>query len=184
MNDLKKLPSSTGDVRNLRKSKAPHNTFPVVAIGASAGGLQGMSILLKNLPIDTGMAYIIVQHLSPNYKSLLTSILARTTKMKVQVIEKVELMKANNIYVIPPNKGIKVTNGHIKLIPRSKGSPAISIDVLFSSLAETHKANVIGIILSGNASDGTEGLKAIKAAGGVTFAQDESAQVSSMPKSA
>ncbi len=143
-----------------------------------------MSLLLKNLPKDTGMAYIFVQHLSPNYKSLLTSILARTTNMKVQVIEQMELLKPNNLYVIPPNKGIEVTNGHIKLIPRSKGIPAISIDVLFSSLAETHKANVIGIILSGNASDGTEGLKAIKEAGGVTFAQDDSAQVRSMPKSA
>lgn len=169
---------------NSHKKKVPHNSFPVVAIGASAGGLQAMSILLRNLPANTGMAYIFVQHLSPDYKSLLTSILSRTTKMKVQAIDNMELMKPDNVYVIPPDKGIEVTDGHIRLLARSKKVPAISIDVLFSSLAQTHKENVIGIILSGNASDGTEGLVAIKNAGGLTFAQDDSAQVSSMPLSA
>jgi two-component system CheB/CheR fusion protein len=172
-----------------RKKKTPsketiHQVFPVVAVGASAGGLEAMSMLLKNLPADTGMAYILVQHLSPNYKSLLTSILARTTKMAVQAIDNMELMKPDNVYVMPHNKGIEVMDGHIRLLPRAKGTPAISIDVLFSSLAATHKENVIGIILSGNASDGTKGLLAIKNAGGVTFAQDDSAQVSSMPLSA
>ncbi|MES2761156.1 MAG: CheR family methyltransferase [Bacteroidota bacterium] len=159
-------------------------TFPIVAIGASAGGLEAMSELLKNVSSNTGMAYIFVQHLSPDHKSLLTSILAKTTKMKVQVIDDMELMKPNNVYVIPYNKGIKVTDGHIKLIPRSKGNPAISIDVLFSSLALTHKENIIGIILSGNASDGTKGIRAIKKVGGFTFAQDDTAKNRSMPQSA
>ncbi|HQW21906.1 MAG TPA: CheR family methyltransferase [Bacteroidia bacterium] len=166
------------------KIKKKENPFPIVAIGASAGGLEAMSELLKNLSVTTGMAYIYVQHLSPDHKSYLTSILSKVTKMKVQEIDNMELIKPNNVYVIPPNAGIKVTDGHIKLFPRSKGTSAISIDVLFSSLALTHKSNVIGIILSGYASDGIVGLKAIKEAGGITFAQDDSAQASSMPKSA
>lgn len=161
------------------------NSFPIVAIGASAGGLEAFSLLLKNLPVDTGMAYIYVQHLSPNHKSLLTVILSKITKMKVQEIDNMEKMEPNNVYVIPPNKVIEVVDGHIQLHPRiNKNNPNLSIDLLFSSLAETHKSNVIGVILSGYASDGMMGLKAIKDAGGITFAQDKTAQASSMPQAA
>lgn len=170
--------------KSLVHKKEKKRTFPIVAIGASAGGLEAVSQLLKNLPSNTGMAFIFVQHLSPTHKSFLPSILSRVTTMRVQKIDNMELMKPDNVYVIPHNKEIEVTNGHIKLLPRSKKSPAISIDILFSSLALTHKENVIGVILSGNAHDGTIGLKAIKEAGGLTFAQDDSAQVASMPQSA
>jgi len=163
---------------------ANKKSFPIVAIGASAGGLEAISVLLKNLPSNTGMAFIYVQHLSPDHKSFLTSILSKITKMKVQEIEDMEQIAPNTVYIIPPNRGIEVTDGHIKLLPRLKTGSAISIDVLFTSLAQTHKKNVIGVILSGYASDGMIGLKAIKKAGGITFAQDESAQASSMPKSA
>lgn len=159
-------------------------SFPIVAIGASAGGLEAISALLKKLPDNTGMAFIYVQHLSPDHKSFLTSILSKITKMQVQEIEDMEHMLPNNVYIIPPNKGIEVTDGHIKLLPHAKVTTAISIDVLFSSLALTHKENVIGVILSGYASDGMLGLKAIKEAGGITFAQDDTAQVSSMPQAA
>lgn len=159
-------------------------SFPIVAIGSSVGGLDAMTELLDNLPADTGMAFIYVQHISPDHKSILPTILGKNTKMKVQDITEMEHMEINNIYVIPYNYGIKVTTGHIKLVPRSKGGPAISIDVLFSSLAETHKENVIGVVLSGNAHDGSLGIKAIKEAGGITFAQDDSAQAKSMPQSA
>ncbi|TDE30566.1 response regulator [Flavobacterium ranwuense] len=167
------------------EKKVEKKSFTVVAIGASAGGLEAFSLLLKNLPPDTGMAYIYVQHLSPNHKSLLTSILSKITKMKVQEIDNMEKMEPNNLYIIPPNKVIEVINGHIQLHPRiKKNVPNLTIDFLFSSLAETHKKNVIGIVLSGYASDGMIGLKAIKDAGGITFAQDDTAQASSMPKSA
>lgn len=160
-------------------------SFTVVAIGASAGGLEAFSLLLKKLPSDTGMAYIYVQHLSPDHKSLLTSILSKITEMKVQEIDNMEKMEPNNVYIIPPNKVIEVINGHIQLLPRlKKNIPNLTIDILFSSLAETHKENVIGVVLSGYASDGMIGLKAIKDAGGITFAQDDTAQASSMPKSA
>lgn len=159
-------------------------SFPVVAIGASAGGLEAITQLLQNLSPTTGMAFIYVQHLSPDHKSMLTSILSKTTQMQVQDIDDMEKLVPNNVYVIPYNKGIEVIDGHIKLIPRSNGSSAISIDTLFSSLAETHQENVIGVILSGSAHDGTIGLRDIKLAGGVTFAQDDSARFSSMPNSA
>jgi two-component system CheB/CheR fusion protein len=158
--------------------------FPIVAIGASLGGLDAISTILQNLPANTGMAYIYVQHLSPDHKSLLTTILSKITKMKVQEIENMEFIEPNNIYVIPHNRIIKVIDVHIQLLERPKNSSAISIDVLFSSLAETHKKDVIGIVLSGNATDGTYGLKKIKEFGGITIAQDNTAQAESMPQSA
>jgi two-component system CheB/CheR fusion protein len=160
------------------------SSFPVVAIGASAGGLEAVMELLKNLSPTTGMAFIYVQHLSPDHKSILSTLLARATKMAVQVIDDMEQMKPDNVYVIPYNRDIEVTDGHIKLIPRVHKTSNLSIDVLFSSLAETHKENVVGIVLSGSASDGTRGLKEIKMAGGITFAQDDSAKFGSMPQSA
>ncbi len=160
------------------------NLFPVVAIGASAGGLEAMMELLKYLPSDTGMAFIYVQHLSPDHKSMLTEILSKKTRMKVQEIDDMDKIKPNNVFVIPYNKGIEVTDGHIKLIPRSESSAAISIDILFSSLAHAQKERVIGIVLSGSASDGTVGIKDIKHEGGLTFAQDDTAKFTSMPHSA
>lgn len=177
---LAKLPNDKIDTALPSKK----NPFTVVAIGASAGGLEAITLLLKNLSPTTGMAFIYVQHLSPDHKSMLSSILSKTTQMQVQDIDDMEKMIPNNVYVIPYNKGIEVTDGHIKLIPRTKGGPAISIDILFSSLAETHKENVIGVVLSGSAHDGTIGLRDIKLAGGVTFAQDDSARFASMPNSA
>ena len=166
------------------KTEIKENSFPVVAIGASAGGLEAMMELLKYLPADTGMAYIFVQHLSPDHKSMLTEILSKKTKMKVQEIDDMDKIKPNHVFVIPYNKGIEVTDGHIKLISRSSRNVAISIDILFSSLAEAQKERVIGIILSGSASDGAMGMKTIKQEGGLTFAQDDTAQFTSMPHSA
>lgn len=158
--------------------------FPIVAIGASAGGLEAMIELLKYLPPDTGMAFIYVQHLSPDHKSMLTEILSSKTKMKVQEIDDMDKIEPNSVFVIPYNKGIKVKDGNIKLISRSKSIKAISIDVLFSSLAQAQKERVIGIVLSGSASDGAVGIKDIKHEGGLTFAQDDTAKFTSMPHSA
>jgi two-component system, chemotaxis family, CheB/CheR fusion protein len=163
---------------------ASRNLFPIVAIGASAGGLEAMMELLKYLPPNTGMAFIYVQHLSPDHKSMLTEILSKKTEMKVQEIDDMDKIKPDNVFVIPYNKGIEVTDGQIKLIPRSESSTAISIDILFSSLAHAQKERVIGIVLSGSASDGTVGIKDIKQEGGLTFAQDETAKFTSMPHSA
>ena len=178
---MKAIPSKR---KSPAKAEVKENTFPVVAIGASAGGLEAMMELLKHLPADTGMAFIYVQHLSPDHKSLLTEILSKKTKMAVQEIDDMDLIQPNNVFVIPYNKGIEVTDGHIKLIPRTESGAAISIDILFSTLAAAQKERVIGIILSGSASDGTIGMKAIKHEGGLTFAQDDTAKFNSMPHSA
>jgi two-component system CheB/CheR fusion protein len=168
-----------------KQSEKKENIFPIVAIGASAGGLEAVSAIFKNLTADTGMAYIYVQHLNRDHKSMLTTLLAKSTKMKVQKIDNMELMKPNHVYVIPHDKVIKVVNGHIQLLARPTGiSTNLTIDILFSSLADTHKENVIGVILSGNATDGTKGLKDIKKAGGLTIVQDKTAKYSSMPTSA
>lgn len=143
-------------------------TFRIVAIGASVGGLDAISTLLKAIPADTGMAFIIVQHLSPNHKSYLATILSKVTLMRVKEIESKEEMLPNTVYVIPHDKIIEVTNGHIQVLNRLTNSSLTSIDTLFTSLALTHKKDVIGVVLSGNAKDGTKGLKAIKRAGGIT----------------
>ena len=177
-----RIQPQTATVEDVKEETPP---FTVVAIGASAGGLEAITLLLQNLVPNTGMAFIYVQHLSPDHKSILTSLLSRVTKMPVQEIDDMEKMMPDNVYVIPYNKEIEVMDGHIRLIPRPLNkSTNLSIDVLFSSLAETHKENVIGIVLSGSANDGTRGLKEIKLAGGITFAQDDSAKFTSMPQSA
>ena len=176
---------SSSDEQSQSSKQEAKNSFTIVAIGASAGGLEAITQLLKHLSPTTGMAFIYVQHLSPDHKSMLTPLLSKVTKMAVQDIDDMEKMEPNNVYIIPYNKVIEVTDGHIKLIPRPSSKTFIhTIDVLFSSLAQTHKENVIGIVLSGSANDGTQGLKEIKCAGGITFAQDESAKFGSMPQSA
>ena len=180
-----KSTSTTHKKKSSAKKEITDNSFPIVAIGASAGGLEAITELLKNLSTNTGMAFIYVQHLSPDHKSILTSLLSRSTKMKVQEVTNRVQMKPDNFYVIPPDKEMAVLDGHIKLTPRSKDRIVhLPIDTFFCSLAEKHKEGAIGIILSGSASDGTRGLSAIKEAGGLTFAQDDSAKFSSMPKSA
>lgn len=168
-----------------RGSRAGLNSFPIVAIGASAGGLEAFSLLLKNLPGDTGMAFFYVQHLSPDHPSNLALLLSKSTKMQVQEARNRMKVEKNNLYVCTPNREMILTDGKIKLTPRHADKlPYLPIDDFFISLARKHKRNIIGIILSGNASDGTQGMKAIKAAGGLTIAQDSSAKYGSMPKSA
>ena len=157
----------------------------IVAIGASAGGLEAITSLLLQLSPNTGMAFIYVQHLSPDHKSILTTLLSKCTKMKVQEVTNKVLIKADHVYVIPPDKEMALLDGHIQLSPRTKERVVhLPIDTFFSSLAEKHKENAIGVILSGSGSDGTRGLLAIKEAGGLTFAQDDSAKFKSMPNSA
>jgi two-component system CheB/CheR fusion protein len=157
----------------------------VVAIGGSAGGQQAVTELLKNLPPDTGLAFVYIQHLSPEHDSLLPDILGKVTPMTVLEAEPLMPVKPNHLYIIPPNKEMEITDGVLVLSPR-KPRPHIHlpIDQFFISLAERQKDGAIGIVLSGMASDGTEGLKAIKVAGGITFAQDETAEYPGMPQSA
>jgi two-component system, chemotaxis family, CheB/CheR fusion protein len=166
--------------------KADSESFPVVGIGASAGGLEACTELLKHLPADGGMAYVLVQHLAPQHDSLLSDLLSRNTKMPVHQVEDGMVVRRDHVYVIPPNRDMTISAGILRLVPRPPGhGPHQAIDYFLSSLAEERKSKAIAVILSGSSSDGTLGLKAIKAEGGITFAQDEgSARFSSMPKSA
>lgn len=164
------------------------NLFPVVGIGASAGGLDAFKKLLKAIPIDSGMAYVLVQHLAPTHESMLPEILQKVTAIPVLTISDDIKVEPNHIYVIPSNKIMIATDGVLLLAPRppkSKNDKNLPIDLFFISLAEVHQSHAIGVVLSGTATDGTLGLKAIKDHGGITFAQDEaSAAYQGMPHSA
>jgi len=165
---------------------ATHETaFPVVAVGASAGGLEAFTKLLQNLPVDTGMAFVLVQHLDPKHVSLLPGLLSRATAMPVAEVKDGMRLEPNHIYVLPPNYGLALLHGVLHLLPRDEHGKHLPIDDFMHSLADDQKNNAIGVVLSGTASDGTLGLKDIKAAGGITFAQsEESAEYGGMPHSA
>jgi two-component system, chemotaxis family, CheB/CheR fusion protein len=158
-------------------------TFPIAGIGASAGGLDALKNLLVKLPVDTGLAFVIVQHLAPNQESMLPEILARSTTMPVKKVENGMLVEPNKVYVIPSGSTMTIDTGTLRLHP--KKTSLKPIDEFLVSLAAERKTRAIGIILSGTGTDGTEGLSAIKAEGGITFAQEpKSAQYPDMPKSA
>ncbi len=158
--------------------------FPIVGIGASAGGLDAFKSLLKAIPDSSGMAYVLVQHLDPAHESILPEILQRVTQIPVLEITDDIPLAPNHIYVIPSNKILTSTDGILKLANREK-KINLSIDVFFTSLADVHKEFAVGVVLSGTGSDGTLGLKAIKDHGGISIAQDlESAAYDSMPQNA
>jgi two-component system, chemotaxis family, CheB/CheR fusion protein len=169
-----------------KTTKLNKQPIAVVGIGASAGGLEAFSQLLKNLPDDTGMAFVLIQHLDPKHKSTLTEILGRVTKIPVKQITQNITAVPNHVYAIPPNKYLHINKGKLILSERVKTDGTyLPIDFFFHSLGSDQKNKAIGIILSGTASDGTVGLKSIKAEGGLTFAQDElSAKYPGMPHSA
>jgi two-component system CheB/CheR fusion protein len=160
--------------------------FPIVAVGASAGGLEAFSDLLRHLAPDTGMGFVLVQHLDPHHTSALPELLARETVMPVHEITDGLAVQPDHIYVIPPNANLAILHGVLHLMPRSQErGQHLAIDYFMRSLAEDHGSKAIGVILSGTASDGVMGLKAIKAEGGITFSQDEqSAKYDGMPHSA
>ncbi len=162
------------------------NLFPVVGIGASAGGLDAFKKLIATIPEDSGMAYILVQHLHPQHDSALPEILQRVSKIPVIEISDNVKVSPNNIYVIPSNKMLIATDGILKLSPReAKNKINLPIDIFFSSLAEVHQAHAIGVVLSGTGADGTAGLKDIKDNGGLTLAQDPAtSNYDGMPQSA
>lgn len=162
------------------------STFPIVGIGASAGGLEALKGVLRFLPNDAGMAYVVVQHLDPKHESLLPDLLARATRMQVHEAREDMEVFANQVYVIAPNTDMTLAQDMLQLVPRTEArGQHLSIDTFLRSLAESRASRAMGVILSGMAADGTLGLQAIKAAGGMTFAQDPaSAQFAGMPQSA
>lgn len=164
------------------------NAFPVIGIGASAGGLEAFKLLIKKIPENSGMAYVLVQHLHPGHESLLPELLQKVTSIPVlEISDDIEVLP-DHIYILPTNKMLVANDGVLQLSPRpvpNKNQLNLPIDLFFTSLAEVHQAHAIGVVLSGTGSDGTIGLKSIKAYGGITFAQDEvSAAFEGMPKSA
>jgi two-component system CheB/CheR fusion protein len=168
------------------KKAGPSASFPIVAAGASAGGLEAFTALLKGLPPNPGMGFVFIQHLEPTHESALSQILSKVTRMPVVEVSEGVDVKPDNVYVIPPNKSMTIGKGTLRLGQRQKGNtPHHPIDEFCFALAEDRKESAIGVLLSGSGSDGTLGLKAIKAAGGITFAQDpKSAQWQVMPESA
>ena len=152
----------------------------IVGIGGSAGALNAYKALLDALPSRTGMAFVIISHMNPAASSELAQILSRHTKMTVTVASMSMPIRANHVYVIPPDADLFIEDYTFKVVsPRSKRN--VQVDLFLTSLAAAMEARAIGIILSGMDGDGAEGCKQIKAKGGTTFAQDVSAEVDNMP---
>lgn len=157
----------------------------VVGIGASAGGLEALQDFFKAAPADSGLGFVVIQHLSPDYKSLMDELLARCTNMKILKAVDGMLVEANKIYLIPPRKNLSIFHGKLLLEDQGNRSGLIlPIDIFFRSLAKDYGKNAIAIVLSGTGSDGTLGTRAIKEAGGMVMAQDEhTAKFDGMPRS-
>ena len=160
--------------------------FPIVGIGASAGGLEAIELFLQNVPEKSNMAFVIVQHLDPTHKGIMVELLQRITSMKVMQVKDRTVIQANCVYIIPPNKDMSILHGVLHLLdmvsPRGLRLP---IDFFFRSLADDQQDNSIGVILSGMGSDGTLGLRAIKEHAGTVFVQEPAnAKFDGMPRSA
>lgn len=173
---------STGGAKAAAPKPVP---CPVAGFGASAGGLEAFTEVLQHLPSNAGLAIVFVQHLDPKHGSILSELLARATAMPVRTIVEATSVKPNHVYVMPPNVCVTLRERALHIEPRHPNSPHMPIDHFFRSLAADQGSRAVGVVLSGTASDGTLGLKAIKAEGGITFAQaPESARYDGMPRSA
>jgi two-component system CheB/CheR fusion protein len=159
-----------------------------VGIGASAGGLRALESFFRAMPADTGMGFVVVQHLSPDFKSLMGDLLSRYTSMKIQSAEQDMRIEPNHIYLIPPNTHMTVERGQIKLTDRSHTSGqglSLPIDIFFESLARDMGDRAVAVVLSGTGSDGTRGIQAVADRDGLVMAQNpESAEFDSMPRNA
>jgi len=179
-------PNKKSSLPDPRPEPSKADSFPVVGIGASAGGLEAFKELLTSLPEKAGMAYVLVPHLDPAHHSVLTEILSRCTKIPIAEVLDGMPAEKDHIYIIPPNKTMGIAGGKFALFEReATHGPHLPIDYFLAALASDRGEQAIGIILSGTASDGTQGCIAIKVAGGITFAQDEnSAKYHDMPGNA
>lgn len=163
----------------------PEDGLLIAAIGASAGGIEAFADLVTGLPDDTGMAFVLIQHLDPKHHSLLAELLSKKTRMTVQEVSDGMAVEPDHVYVIPPNATMSIADHTLQLGPRDAREVHMSIDHFMRSLAAEQGNRAIGVILSGSGTDGTLGMAEIQAQGGVTFAQDEaSAKYDGMPRSA
>ena len=164
----------------------PFHKLPIVGLGGSAGSLAPLQTFFAQAPVDAGMAFVVVLHLSPDYESSLAEILQRATRMPVTQIREQVRVRANHVDVIPPGKHLLMTDGQMMLtdIERERGK-RVAVDLFFRTLADTHGPNSIAIVLSGADADGALGIKRIKERGGLTIAQDpQEAEHGNMPRSA
>ena len=166
--------------------RATGQPCPIVGIGASAGGLEALEAFMSHVPADSGLAYVVIQHMDPTHKGLLTDLLQRVTAIPVTQVTDGVPVRPDCVYVIPPNTDLSVEGGSLRLsAPTARRGLRLPIDHFFESLAERTSPPGIGVILSGMGSDGTLGLAAIMASGGATFVQDPaSAKFDGMPSSA
>lgn len=182
-------PDLAGTSANTAEPAATANAgIPVVGIGASAGGLAAFEAFFSGMPVDTdpGMAFVLVQHLAPDHKSILTDLIRRYTRMQVSEVEDGMVVQPNCAYIIPPNRDMAFLNGALQLLePAAPRGQRLPIDYFFRSLAQDQHERAIGIILSGTGSDGTLGVRAIKGEGGMVMVQNpESTEYDGMPRSA
>jgi len=179
MKKAEKVTPKADDAASLR-------SFPIVGIGASAGGLEAMELFFKNVPPGCGLAFVVVQHLDPTRKGMLSELLQRSTSMPVAQIRDHTKVEPEHVYVIPPNRDLSILNGVLHLLkPAAPRGLRLPIDYFLRSLADDQGDHSIGVILSGMGSDGTLGLRAIKEKAGTVFVQDPaSAKFDSMPTSA
>jgi two-component system, chemotaxis family, CheB/CheR fusion protein len=182
------LPAATSVQHEITGSRtATATTSPyVVGIGASAGGLEALEHFFDNVPRDTGMAFVVVQHLSPDFKSLMDEILGRRTPLPISLVEDAMVVEPDHIYLIPPKKEMIISGGRLLLSERDREQElSLPIDVFFRSLAQDCGKRAIAVVLSGGGSDGSRGIRAVHEAGGLVVVQDvESAQFDGMPKTA
>lgn len=180
-------PASSRKERPRREpAPVPNPSFPIVAIGASAGGLEAYKEFFRALPLDTGMAFVVIQHLDPSHESMLTEIIAKSTTMPVEEVKAGVAIRPDRVYVIPPNALMAMAGGVFQLSPRGRApGQHLAVNFFMHSLAQEHKTAAIAIVLSGTGADGTAGMEDIKAEGGITFAQDPAtAKFDGMPRSA
>ncbi len=163
----------------------PIESIPIVAIGASAGGLEALEKLFDGLACDSGATFVVIQHLSPDYKSMMANLLSRHTLMPVIMVEQDMPIQPDHVYLIPPGAIMHMGEGHLRLTPKNPHTLTLPIDVFFKSMAAHYGARSVGVILSGTGSDGTRGSAAINDAGGFLIAQEpENAKFDGMPRSA
>ena len=174
---------SIAEEKRPKPAESPRQTPLVIGIGASAGGLEALQQFFDYIPPNSGLSFVVVQHLSPDYKSLMADILGKHTEMSVYQVKNNTVMEPDTVYLIPPKKYMTIQSGRL-ILSDAPGTLNHPIDVFFASLAEEKREHSIAVVLSGTGSDGTNGVKAVKEHGGLVIAQDpDSAKFDGMPRS-
>lgn len=183
MSDQLGVSSDSEECGDLARSSL---NFPVVGIGASAGGLEALRCFFEHLPASNGMAFVIILHLSPTHESSSANILQRATSMPVIQVTQRTLIKPDHVYVIPPTHDLSMSDGHLDLVqPNRIDGLHLAIDLFFRTLAQIHQGRAVAIVMSGTGADGSVGLASIKERGGITLVQaPDDAEYDSMPKAA